>query len=201
MPSSKSHTSLEERFDQLSADLLAQPMRIALMANAPYAILRYDPADEWKTRKHARLLASKLQAHGRRVHLFSMADLMWQAVDETEGMDALVKFEQARGFDAAQRQVHTYLSDPDFRPLPQLLVEKMNAMDAKKDVVFLMRLAALTPSIYHMSKLSEELLLTGRAEIPLIIFYPGTIEGNTGLRFMDIPGREALGNYRIKIYG
>jgi hypothetical protein len=201
MSSLKSHTSLEERFDQLSADLLAEPMRIALMSKAPYAILRYEPEDEWKLRKLARLLASKLEAHGWRVHSTSMADLMWQAVDETEGMDALVRLERARGFDTAQRQVNLFLSDPDFRPLPALLVQKMVGLNPKRDVIFLMRLAALTPSIYHMSKLSEELMLTGRAEIPLIIFYPGGIEGNTGLRFMDISGREALGNYRVKIYG
>ena len=41
----------------------------------------------------------------------------------------------------------------------------------------------------------------GHKEVPTIMFYSGGIEGNTGLRFMNIEGREALGNYRVKIYG
>ena len=110
--------SLQERFDELQRDLLARPPRIALMSNLPFAILRYEPDKEWELRKRARLLASRLEADGRHVHAISMADLMWRAVDETEGMDALVKLEQSRGFDLAQRQMNLFLSDPDFRPLP-----------------------------------------------------------------------------------
>lgn len=191
--------TLSERFEQLEQDLLAKPPRFALMSNLPFAILRYEPEQEWELRKRARLLAHALEATGRRVHPFSMADLMWQAVDESEGLDALVKMERTRGFDMAQRQLNLYLSDPDFRPLPNLLAERMVGLDSRRDLVFLMRLAALTPSIYHMSKLLEEMM--GRTTVPAIMFYPGGLEGNTGLRFMDIEGREALGNYRVKIYG
>jgi hypothetical protein len=191
--------SLEERFELLERDLLAKPPRIALMSNLPFAILRYEPDREWDVRRRARLLARKLEADGRQVHSFSMADLMWQAVDEAEGLDAVVSLERRRGFDAAQRQVNLYLSDPDFRPLPDLLAERLASLDPKRDVVFLMRLASLTPAIYHMSKLLEEMM--GRTAVTTIMFYPGGLEGNTGLRFMNIEGREALGNYRVKIYG
>jgi BREX protein BrxB len=191
--------SLKERFELLEQDLLAKPPRIALMSNLPFAILRYEPEKEWELRRLARLLASKLEADGRKVHPLSMADLMWRAVDKTEGMEALVRLERERGFDAAQRQINLFLSDPDFRPLPVLLSERIAGLDPKRDVVFLMRLAALTPSIYHMSKLLEEMM--GRTMVTTIMFYPGGIEGNTGLRFMNVEGREALGNYRVKIYG
>lgn len=191
--------SLQERFDLLESDLRAQPPRIALMSNLPFAILRYEPEKEWEVRNKARLLARRLENIGRKVHTISMADLMWQAVDETEGMDALVKLERSRGFDTAQRQINTYLSDPDFRPLPDLLAARMQSLDLKRDLVFLMRLAALAPSIYHMSKLLEEMM--GRTMVTTIMFYPGALEGTTGLRFMNIEGREAMGNYRVKIYG
>lgn len=191
--------SLDERFELLERDLLAKPPRIALMANLPFAILRYEPEREWEVRRRARLLALKLEADGRKVHSVSMADLMWQAIDATEGMPAIADLERKRGFDVAQRQINLYLSDPDFRPMPDLLTEKLQGLDPKRDVVFLMRLAALTPSIYHMSKLLEEMM--GRTAVTTIMFYPGGLEGNTGLRFMNIEGREALGNYRVKIYG
>ncbi len=37
--------------------------------------------------------------------------------------------------------------------------------------------------------------------VTTILLYPGSIEGTTGLRFMDLKDRDALGNYRVKIYG
>jgi hypothetical protein len=195
--------SLQDRFDNLERDLLSKPMQIALMSNLPFAILRYEPdkenEQEWEIRKRVRLLTHKLEAVGLHVHVFSMADMMWQAIDETEGMDALVRLELERGFDAVQRQINLFLSDPDFRPLPLLLAERMAGLDPKRDVVFLMRLAALTPSIYHMSKLLEEMM--GKTQVTTIMFYPGGLEGHTGLRFMNIDGRDAMGNYRVKIYG
>ncbi len=191
--------SLNERFEMVESDLLARPPRIALMSNLPFAILRYEPQDEWNCRKRARLLASKLEANGLKAHAISMADLLWKAVDETEGMEALVKLERSRGFDTAQRQVNTYLSHPQFNPLPDLLTERMWSLDPKRDVVFLMRLAALTPAIYHTSALLEQMM--GRTTVTTIMFYPGGLEGTTGLRFMNIEGREAMGNYRVKIYG
>lgn len=195
--------SLPERFENLEADLLAKPMRIALVSNLPFAILRYEPDKdgerEWEVRKRARLLAHKLEANGFTVHSISMADFLWKAVDETEGMQAIVRLERERGFDAAQRQINLLLSDPDFAPLPDLLAERMAGLDPRRDIVFLMRLAAFTPSIYHMSKLLEEMM--GRTQVTTIMFYPGGLEGHTGLRFMNIEGRDALGNYRVKIYG
>ena len=195
--------SLTERFEQLEHDLLAQPMRIALMANLPFVILRYEPdketESEWEVRKRARLLAHKLEARGFRVHMISMANFLWQAIDNTEGIEAIIRLEKERGFETAQRQINLLLSDPDFAPLPKMLSERLSGLDSKRDIVFLMRLSAFTPSIYHASKLLEEMM--GHTEVPTIMFYPGGIEGNTGLRFMNIEGREALGNYRVKIYG
>ena len=195
--------SLTERFDQLEQDLLAQPQRIALMSNLPFAILRYEPdkagESEWELRKRARLLAHKLEAHGFRVHQFSMADFLWKSIKETEGLDAIVKLERERGFETAQRQINLLMSDPDFEPLPLMLKKKLDDLDPKRDIVFLMRLSAFSPSIYHASKLLEEMM--GKTDVPVIMFYPGGLEGHTGLRFMNIEGRDALGNYRVKIYG
>jgi hypothetical protein len=50
-----------------------------------------------------------------------------------------------------------------------------------------------------MSKLLDQ--LQGKTHVTTILFYTGSIEGTTGLRFMDLKNREALGNYRVKIYG
>ncbi|HEY0071563.1 MAG TPA: BREX protein BrxB domain-containing protein [Chloroflexia bacterium] len=191
--------SLRERIDLLESDLRANPIRIKIHNDLPFAILRYEPAEEWEVRDATKKLATRLQQVGKTVHRISLADLMWEVIERTEGLDAVVELERLRGFEAAQEQVNTYLSDRDWLPLPDVLAEKLAHLDPKQDIAFLMRAASMAPGIYHMSMLLDQ--MQGRTQVPTILFYPGTIEGNTGLRFMGLSKREAMGNYRVKIYG
>jgi hypothetical protein len=128
-----------------------------------------------------------------------MSTLLWLAIEQTEGLEAVVELEQERGYLAAQEQVTTYLSDRDWKPLADLVAERLALYDPAKSIVFLTRVAAMAPGLYHMSKLLDQ--LQGRTQVTTILFYPGSIEGTTGLRFMDLKDREALGDYRVKIYG
>jgi hypothetical protein len=192
-------SSLKDRIELLENDLKAVPSRISVYHDLPFAILRYDPVEEWELRKEAKLLATRLEAAGKEVHIIPMAEFLWKAIDETEGMDAVVALERQRGYLAAQEQVTTYLSDRDWRPLATLLAERLAGYDPVKSIVFLTRVAAMAPGIYHVSKLLDE--MHGKTRVTTILFYPGSIEGTTGLRFMDLKDRDALGNYRVKIYG
>ncbi len=192
-------SSLADRIKPLEADLTAVPSRISVYHDLPFAVFRYDPAAEWELRRQARLLATRLGEAGRRVTFVSMADLMWEAVARTEGLEAVVGLERKRGFEAAQEQITVYLSDRDWRPLPDLLLERLKPLDPKADVAFLTRAAAMAPAVYHMSRLLDE--MQGRTRVTTVLFYPGSLEGTTGLRYMDLKDREALGNYRVKIYG
>ena len=150
-------------------------------------------------RREVKLLATRLEAAGKEVHIIPMSELLWQAIDETEGLEAVVELERERGYLAAQEQVTTYLSDRDWRPLADLLAERLARYDPARAFAFLTRVAAMAPGIYHMSKLLDQ--MQGKTRVTTILFYPGSIEGTTGLRFMDLKDREALGNYRVKIYG
>jgi hypothetical protein len=192
-------SSLRERIERLEHDLRAVPPRISVYHDLPFAILRYDPAEEWELRREARLLATRLEGGGRQVHAVPMSDFLWQAIDESEGLDEVVALERDRGYPAAQDQVTTYLSDRDWRPLARLLADRLAKLDPGRDVAFLTRVAAMAPGIYHMSKLLDQ--MQGLTRVMTVLFYPGSIEGTTGLRFMDLKDREALGNYRVKIYG
>jgi hypothetical protein len=191
--------SLEERFDLLERDLTVTPMRLSTHSDLPFAILRYEPADEWEMRRRARQLAIRLEHAGRKAHVISLADLLWQAIDATEGLDAIVSAERDYGFAYAQDAVTTILTEDGLRPLPQTLAERMRPLDPAHAVVFLMRAAAMAPNIYQMSRLLDE--MQGKTRVPAILFYPGTLEGIIGLRFMDLQNREAMGNYRVKVYG
>ncbi len=192
--------SLEERIRSLQADLLASPLRINAYHDLPFARFHYDPADEFAVRKQIRFLATRVENAGRRVHLISLAKLLWMAVEQTEGVAAIADEEQQFGFRRAQESVCALLSDEVFMPLPDTLCKCMETFDPSIDMVFLVRIAALSPAIYRCAKLLEQ--LHGRTMVPIILFYPGTLEGETSLRFMGLPDREQTGayNYRVKVY-
>jgi len=192
-------SSLRERIELLESDLLARPPRITVHSDLPFAILRYGPEQEWELRREIRLFAVRLEQAGKKVHSISMAELLWQSIDETEGLEAVVGLERERGYLAAQEQVPTYLADADWRPLANLLLERLVKLDASSDVAFLTRVAVMSPAIYYVHQLLNE--IHGQTRVPTILFYPGSIEGTTRLRFMDRKDRDALGDYRVKIYG
>jgi hypothetical protein len=192
-------SSLRNRIELLENDLKADPPRISVYHDLPFAIFRYDPETEWTLRREARLLATRLGEAGRNTCIIHMSDLLWKAIKDTEGIEAVIDLERTRGFLAAQEQATTYLSDRDWRPLAGLLTERLQALNDSTEVVFLMRAAAMAPGVYHMSKLLDQ--MQGKTSLTTILFYPGSIEGTTGLRFMALKDRDALGNYRVKIYG
>lgn len=192
-------SSLKERIELLEDDLRAHPPRISAYSDLPFAILRYAPDEEWELRRQIVLLATRLGTAGKDAHIISLAALLWEAIDTTEGLDAVVRVERDRGFERAQDVVTTYLSDPDWSPLPSMVAQQLQGLDPERHVAFLTRAAALSPAIYHMSKLLDE--MQGRTTVTTILFYPGELSGATNLRFMNLKGQEALGNYRVKIYG
>ena len=126
-------SSLKERIELLESDLKAVPPRISVYHDLPFAILRYDPTEEWELRREVKLLATRLEATGKEVHLIPMSEFLWRAIDETEGLDEVVELERARGYLAAQDQVTTYLSDRDWRPLAELLAERLSKLDPAKE--------------------------------------------------------------------
>ncbi|HUY31329.1 MAG TPA: BREX protein BrxB domain-containing protein [Pirellulales bacterium] len=198
-------SSLKERIERLENDLKAVPSRISVYHDLPFAILRYDASDEWLLRREVKLLATRLEDKGKEVHEIPMSELLWSALDKVhekdddEGLDAVVALEKDRGYETAQRQITTYLSSKVWTPLCDLLADRLASISPNNAVVFLTRVAAMSPALFHMSMLLDQ--MHGRSRVTTILFYPGAIEGTTGLRFMDLKDRDALGNYRVKIYG
>lgn len=194
-------SSLPERIkNQLEQDLRQTPPAFIRYRDLPFAIFRYDPPDEWLLRGEIRRLQTRLAQVGKQVTLISFADLLWDAIDQAEGIDAIAQFEREHDFLRAQEQVNTYLSSADWAPLADTLARKLEPLDPQREVVFLWRAAAMGPDIFPMSTLLE-LLYEHRLEVPSVLFYPGTAEQNgTGLRFLDLPGRNPSPNYRVKIY-
>lgn len=190
---------LKKSIELLEDDLKATPPRISVYRDLPFAVLRYDPEEEWQLRREIALLATRLQAAGKEVHVIPLSEFLWKSIAETEGLDEVVDLEKERGYLAAQEQVTTYLTDRDWCPLTALLLERLSTLDPGKSVVFLTRVAAMSPGVYHMSKLIDQ--MQGRTDVNIIMTYPGSIEGNSGLRFMGLRERESVASFRAKIYG
>lgn len=196
---------LKDSIAPLESDLKAVPPRINVYHDLPFAIMRYDPTDEWELRREIKLLATRLEGVGKEVHIIPMSELLWSALDQVhqkdadEGLDAVIALEKDRGYPEAQQQVTTYLSSKVWLPLWDLLAARLAPINPDSSVVFLTRVAAMSPGIFHMSMLLDK--MQGKTKVTTILFYPGSIEGTTGLRFMELKDRDALGNYRVKIYG
>jgi hypothetical protein len=197
-------SSLKDSIALLESDLKAIPLRINVYHDLPFAIMRYDPANEWELRREIKLLATRMEALGKEVHIIPMSELLWLALervhqtDGDEGLQAVIELEKERGYVEAQQQVTTYLSSKVWIPLWDLLAERLMQINPNNSVVFLTRVAAMSPGIFHVSMLLDK--MHGKTKVTTILFYPGSIEGTTGLRFMDLKDRDALGNYRVKIY-
>jgi hypothetical protein len=198
-------SSLKDSIAPLESDLKAVPPRINVYHDLPFAIMRYEPADEWELRREIKLLATRLEAVGKEVHIIPMSELLWSALekvrqkDDDEGLEAIIELEKERGYVEAQQQLTTYLSSKVWIPLWDLLAERLAPIRPQNSVVFLTRVAVMSPAILHVSMLLDK--MHGKTKVATVLFYPGSIEGTTGLRFMDLKDREALGNYRVKIYG
>jgi BREX protein BrxB len=195
--------SLNDRFKLLEADLLAKPPAFVMSRQLPFAIFRYDPNHpeerEWKVRKEVDLLATRVANHLHKpVAPLSLAELFWQSIRESESVEALIDLEKGHGFAAAERQVNAYLSDPDFRTLCSLLLDRVAALPKDTAVLFLVHATVFAPGAYRISSLLEQ--LSGQLRMPTILFYPGTWDNSLnymGLRTED----QTLGSYRVKIYG
>ncbi len=197
MPSSKA--KIKERVRTLEADLKASPMRHYIYHDLPFAIFCYPPEQEWAVRREVDLLKTRLENDTNRTIAFvSLAELLWQAIDESEGIQAVAELEQRDGFEAAQLQIQDYLSDPDWRPLPDLLAERLAELDPDRHIAFIVRAGALAPNVYRVSKLLDE--MKGRTRVPCVLFMPATTEGRSSLRFMGIAENEGRGSYHTKVY-
>src|SRR6266581_3716446 len=106
-------SSLRDSIALLESDLKAVPPRINVYHDLPFAIMRYDPIDEWELRREVKLLATRLEAVGRDVHVIPMSELLWSALerveqrDDDEGLESVIELERARGYVEAQQQVTT----------------------------------------------------------------------------------------------
>jgi len=190
-------SDLVERLTGRLEPVLALPdPRPAISAyhDMPYALFRYEPEDEFETRRQITMLQTRLEQSGKRVFRISLAKCLEEAMISIQPLDDWFEAEGRHGIGTVVETIHEVLSE--HTPLVDLVASQMpDDPDPLRDVVFISRTGALFP-VYRTFSLLEQ--LKGRVVVPTVLFYPGTPDGAAGLRFMGV--LEAEHNYRPKVF-
>ena len=202
--------NLKERVDELRRDLLNENApQISTMGNFPFAILQYEPEDEFLMRELIHELVDELHQNGWLVKNVPLIDLMLQRLQteaEPDTLQEIINGEkrlfQRKGI---QRSLH-YLKQtmsPDLEGPDGLaadVIQEIQSLVGEQDpvqtLIFISRAGALYP-FYRTSGLLR--YLDGKTDrVPVILLYPGTRPGVTSLSFMG--EYEADSVYRPRIY-
>jgi hypothetical protein len=190
-------SDLEHRIRQFLEPVLELPdprPRISAYHDMPYALFRYDPEEEFELRKQVTMLETRLSQKGKRIKRISLAECLDEAMRSQKPLEEWFAAEREQGVETVVETVHAVLSE--YKPLVELVAERMPMEpDPLRDIVFILRTGALFP-VYRTFSLLEQ--LKGRVHVPTVLFYPGDLDGASGLRFMGV--LDAEHNYRPKIF-
>ena len=163
----------------------------------PYLLYVHEPEAELAVRKEMRDLVAYLNTHGADVAAISLAELFWEAVDDSGFYEQVVKLEEDNpgdpwALETVQETLHEILVSP-----PSLADRVIAAVhDApERCAVILHRAGSLYP-VFRTSALLDD--LRDRLRRPVLLLYPGHVVDPYGLKFM---GRcEPTHGYRAKIF-
>ncbi len=115
-------------------------------------------------------------------------------MESQSDIDGWVEAERSSGVEDIIQTITNVLES--YRPLVDMVAERMPSdPDPRSDIVLINRVGALFP-VYRTFSLLEQ--LKGRVIPPTVLFYPGHLDGASGLRFMGM--LDAEHNYRPKIF-
>ena len=190
-------SDLIERLTTRLEPILAAPdprPAISSYHNMPYALFRYDPEEEFELRRQVTMLQTRLEQVGKRVVRISLAECLKDAMTSQQPLEEWFEAERNVGIEKMVETIHAVLAD--YQPLVELVASRLPSdPDPGQDVVLITRTGALFP-VYRTFSLLEQ--LAGRVVVPAVLFYPGTLDGAAGLRFMGV--LDAEHNYRPKIF-
>jgi hypothetical protein len=188
---------LPDSLQKIGDEILAHARTVGLGGSPPYSVYVYEPDEELAARRDMLNLSAYLTANGVDVAAISLADLFWDAVDESHFYDDMVETERDNPGDPwALKQVHESLHEI-LTAQPSLADRVIRAVDDKPSgsAVILYRAGALYP-VFRTSSLLDD--LRDRLKRPVVLLYPGHVVDPYGLRFM---GKcEASHGYRAKIF-
>lgn len=203
-------TPLREAFAALRRDLIHEDgPRISTMRNYRFAIVQYDPAEEFKLRTEVQRLSAALTANGWMVLSISLQKLLYERI-RAQGEDWPGRVEQMearmaahaseRGLEYLKSKLSPLIEGPDgiAADCSRIISEYADAHPESVDrtVALVGRAGALYP-FFRSSALLRH--IDGRTRnVPVVLLYPGERRGPTGLSFMGMLNPD--NDYRPRIY-
>jgi Domain of unknown function (DUF1788) len=168
--------------------------KISAYHDMPYALFRYDAEEEFELRKQVTFLETRLHQGGKKPTRISLSECLHEAMISERPLAEWYASEEEMGVEAVVETVHAILSANN-RLVELVAAQLPREPDPLRDVVLITRTGALFP-MYRTFSLLEQ--LKGRVLVPTVLFYPGSLDGAAGLRFMGV--LDAEHNYRPKIF-
>jgi hypothetical protein len=204
-------TELDRAFAALETDLLRDDgPQISTVRNYNFAILPYDPADEFLVRRKVDKLCGDLRAASWNVGFIKLNTLLLKRLkaEGPEFVEAMIQREKRlattvdpwRGLRTLKERIVTLLEGPDglardvIAAIERILSE--NADTGAETAIFLGRAGALYPFFRTSALLKHVAGHTRNA--PVVLLYPGTVVSETGLSFMGVLPADR--DYRPRIY-
>jgi len=185
--------SLDKAFNEL-LDKIREPDALNPAKSAPVFYFRYPPELMLTVKKHLPRLMSKVkQETGLQVRRVSLADVIWDIVDQSGRWADWLVLEGDADPDQINEAVRDVLRQGD--ALIHRVTEAITS--APEDtIVFLTEAELLHP--YLRTRVIEE-SLHNKATVCTIIFYPGERSGQFGLKFLGFYKEDS--GYRSTIIG
>jgi len=183
--------------------------RISTMRNYRFAIVQYDPSDEFEMRAKAQSLVAELTANGWVVLTIDLQKLLIDRIKAQgdEWVDRVIQMEDRMGRIQIDRGLN-YLTDKllplvegpkglaaDCQRLIRDFIEK-NPDQADRTLVLIGRAGGLYPFFRSSALLRHLDGQTGN--VPVVLLYPGSRQGSTALSFMGVLNSDS--DYRPRIY-
>jgi hypothetical protein len=203
-------TKLEQAFLSLRQDLIhTDGPRISTMRNYRFAIVQYDPVDEFKLRSEVQRLNADLTNHGWMVLSISLQKLLFERIRQQGESwvervilmeERMADAERERGLDYLKTKLSSLIEGQDGIAADCSRIIRAYAEahpdSVERTVALIGRAGALYP-FFRSSGLLRH--LDGRTcNVPVVLLYPGERRGTTGLSFMGILNPDH--DYRPRIY-
>ena len=201
---------LDRCVGELRKDLLRDGgPQISTVRNYNFAILPYKPDDEFALRRRIDALCNDLRDLGWSPEFIALHKLLLRRLRnlEPEYVETLVAREK-RLFDRSPQRSLNHLKDAVMEQIegPNGLaadviaeiqaIQQRHAGEEDKLVIFLGRAGALYPFLRTSALLKH--IQDHTSNLPVVLLYPGSVVGDTGLSFME--EMPADRDYRPRIY-
>jgi hypothetical protein len=204
------HSSLDRAINALHADLLDENgPTISTMRNYRFAILQYEPKEEFVLRERIRWLTDDLRGHGWSICSISLHQLLLDRLKQQEPRvrKSWIQMEQRlynkdrdRSLTYLRDKISQYVEGPNgiAQDVITLVGEFANKYqgDDNRVLILLGRAGALYPFLRSSAMLKH---LDGKTyNLPVVLLYPGERKDLSSLSFMGElqPDRD----YRPRIY-